>query len=265
MKKGQGKMKIISISNIKGGVAKTTTAATLAAGLNKRGAKVLMIDSDPQTNLTMCFMREPEDGTPSLYTVYKGTNTIDEAKIEIKPGLDILPGDFELCSADMEFFKQVGSLRLLSKALKAMENEYDYIIIDTPPNLGFLSLNAFMVSTCILTPMETGSFSLKATRLLKKVLTQIEEDAGNDVPVIGVLLTKYRYGTNVSKILEGSVEKAAELLGTTLFENKIRQATVVEQSQLARKDLFEYAPNAEVTKDYDFFIEEVLERLEEVG
>ena len=257
-------MKVISISNIKGGVAKTTTAANLSAGLNKRGYKVLMIDSDPQTNLTMCFMEEPEDGTPSLYTVYKGTSKIEKTIVNIKPGLDILPGDFELCSADLDFFREVGALKMLKKVLKKLKTNYDFVIVDTPPNLGFLSLNAFMVSDAILTPMETGSFSLKATRLLKKVLVQIEEERESKLPVLGVLITKFRYGTTVSKILEGSIEKAAALLGTTPFEYKIRQATAVEQSQLVKQDLFEYAPNAEVTKDYDFFVDEFLDRLKEV-
>ena len=121
-------MKVISVSNIKGGVAKTTTAATLAAGLNKRGYKVLMIDSDPQMNLTMCFTKEPEEGTPSLYTLYDKGATIDDIKVQIKDGLDLVLGDFELCSADMEFFKKAGSLKLLSKAIKALKTNYDYII-----------------------------------------------------------------------------------------------------------------------------------------
>jgi len=132
-------MKVISVSNIKGGVAKTTTAATLAAGLNKRGHRVLMIDSDPQMNLTMCFIQEPDDSTPSLYTLYNEGVAIDDIKIEIKKDLDLVVGDFELCSADMEFFKKAGSLKLLSKAIRAIKEEYDYIILDTPPNLGFLS------------------------------------------------------------------------------------------------------------------------------
>ena len=105
-------MKVISVTNIKGGVAKTTTAATLAAGLNKRGHRVLMIDSDPQMNFTMCFIQEPDDTTPSLYTLYSEGVAIDAIKIEIKKDLDLVVGDFELCSADMEFFKKAGSLKL---------------------------------------------------------------------------------------------------------------------------------------------------------
>ena len=254
-------MKVISISNIKGGVAKTTTAATLAAGLNKRGNRVLMIDSDPQMNLTMCFTQEPEEGTPSLYTIYDKGASIDDIKIEIREGLDLVLGDFELCSADLQFFQKPGSLKLLSKAIKALSEPYDYIILDTPPNLGFLSLNAFMISDCIICPMAADSFSLRAVRLLKRTLEEVEEDAEKKIPVTGILLTRYTDRTNVAKILEDSVESAAELLETTIFNSRIRQATVVQESQIVKMDLFEYAPKAPVTKDYEAFIDEFLERI----
>jgi len=254
-------MTVISISNIKGGVAKTTTAATLASGLNQRGYKVLMIDSDPQMNLTMCFVPEPEEGSPSLYTLYNKQSGIDEIKVNIKPGLDLLPGDFELCSADMEFFKKAGSLKLLSKEIEKVIGNYDFVILDTPPNLGFLSLNAFMISDYIVTPMAADSFSLKAIRLLKRTLEEVMEEAGRRIPVAGILLTRYSERTNVSKLLENSLNAAAELLDTEIFNSRIRQATVVQESQVVKMDLFEYAPKAPVTNDYDDFIKELLERI----
>ena len=148
-------MTVISISNIKGGVAKTTTAATLAAGLNNKGYSVLMIDSDPQMNLTMCFRSEPEEGTPSLYGLYEHNGEKDLYDIcqTLKIGLDLIPGDFDLCSADLEFFRKPGSLKILRKFLKSVNEHYDYVIIDTPPNLGFLSLNALtavaIITVCL--------------------------------------------------------------------------------------------------------------------
>ena len=256
-------MKVITISNIKGGVAKTTTAATLSAGLSRRGKKVLMIDSDPQMNLTNCFCEEPEDGTLCLYSLYDKGKGIDEIRIKINDNLDLIPGDFELCSADMEFFKKAGSLKLLSKAVKKIAGNYDYVIIDTPPNLGFLSLNAFMVSDYIVTPMAADSFSLKALRLLKQTLDEVSEDVEKDIPVAGLLLTRYTDRTNVSKLLEDSIQTAAGLLNTKVFESRIRQATVVQESQIAKTDLFDYAGKSPVTKDYEDFIDELLSRIGE--
>lgn len=254
-------MKVLSISNIKGGVSKTTTAATLSAGLNRRGNKVLMIDSDPQMNLTMCYLKEPEEGTPSLYSIYENNASITDVKTQIREGLDIVPGDFELCSADLEFFKKPGSLKMLSKAIKALKGSYDYVIIDTPPNLGFLSLNAFMISDSIITPMAADSFSLRAVRLLKRTLEDVADESDKTIPVAGILLTRYSDRTNVSKLLEESVKSAAELLNTTVFKSRIRQAIVVQESQIAKMDLYEYAPKSPVTGDYDSFIDELLERI----
>ena len=254
-------MKVISISNVTGGVAKTTTASTLASGLHRRGYKVLMIDSDPQMNLTLCFTHEPEEGTPSLYTLYNSGDSISEIKVEIREGLDLILGDFELCSADMEFFKKAGSLKLLSKAIKSVSEYYDFVIVDTSPNLGFLSLNAFMCSDYIITPMSADSFSLRAIRLLKRTLEDVAEEAEKEIPIAGILLTRYSDRTNVSKLLEESVENAAKLLQTKIFNSRIRQATVIQESQIAKMDIFEYAPKAPVSKDYDSFIDELLERI----
>ena len=254
-------MNVISISNIKGGVGKSSTAAVLASGLAEKGYKVLMVDSDPQTNLTMCFLPEQPDDAPSLYHVYAEGKSIDEVKVRIKEGLDLLIGDFALCNADIQFLK-AGRLKMLEKALKNLAEEYDFVVVDTPPNLGVLSLNAFMVSDYIIVPMAADSFSLKGVRLLKQTLDDVEEELDRRIKVAGILLTKYNSRTNVSKLLEKSLHSAAELLDTKVFESRIRQAVVVQESQLAKEDLFSYAPKASVTEDYMHFIDELLERIE---
>ena len=253
-------MKIISISNIKGGVGKTTTVSVLAVGLAKKGYRVLMVDSDPQTNLTMCFMKEQTDERPSLYHIYSDKKSIDEIKMEIKDNLDLVIGDFELCNADMQFTK-AGRLKMLKKAIQDIDGKYDFVIIDTPPNLGVLSLNAFLASDYVIVPMSADSFLLKGVRLLKETLDDVEDETEKELPVAGILLTRYNSRTNVSKLLEKSLNAAATLLDTELFKSRIRQAVVLQESQIAREDLFTYAANARVTEDYNGFIDEFLERV----
>lgn len=253
-------MKVVSISNIKGGVGKTTTAAVLAVGLAERGHRVLLIDSDPQTNLTMCFMQEEADERPGLYHVYNDKKGIDEIKVTVKDKLDLIIGDFELCNADMQFTK-AGRLKMLKKAIQNIDGEYDFAIIDTPPNLGVLSLNAFISSDYVIVPMSADSFSLKGVRLLKQTLDDVADEIEKELPVLGILLTRYNNRTNVSKLLEKSLNSAAELLNTQLFQNRIRQAVVLQESQIAKEDLFSYAANAKVTEDYRGFIDEFLERV----
>lgn len=255
-------MKTIAISNIKGGVTKTTTGATLAAGLNAKGYKVLMIDADPQMNLTMCFMSEPEEGTPSLYHFFKGEKTFTEIKKEIKPNLDLIIGDFELFEADLEFYKKTGSVKLVKNELRKLASDYDYCIIDTPTTAGFLTLNAYYACDCIITPMTADSFSLRATRLLRRKITEVENDEERKITVLGILLAKYSDRTTAAKLLEDNCNATAEILGTTLFNTRVRQATVVIESQIAKMDLFDYSPKSPVTLEYQQFVDEVIERME---
>ncbi|MEZ3423537.1 MAG: ParA family protein [Lachnospiraceae bacterium] len=253
-------MKIVSISNIKGGVGKTTTAAVLAVGLAEKGYRVLLIDSDPQTNLTMCFLQEQTDELSSLYDIYGDGESIDDVKVPVRDNMDLVIGDFELCNADMQFTK-AGRLKMLKKAIKSIGTEYDFIVIDTPPNLGILSLNAFIASNYVLVPMTVDSFSLKGVRLLKETLGDVKDETEKELPVAGILLTRYNSRTNVSKLLEKSLNSAATLLDTELFKSRIRQAVVVQESQIAKEDLFSYSPNAKVAEDYKGFIDEFLERV----
>lgn len=253
-------MKVISIANIKGGVGKSTVSATLAAGLCLKGYKVLMIDSDPQSNLTMSFLAEQADEIPSLYHVYSDGRAIDEVRISVREGLDLAVGDLGLSNADMLYVK-VGRIKMLQKALRNLKGDYDFVIIDCPPNLGVLSLNAFIASTHIIVPMHVDSFSLKGARILKQVLDDVSDELESQIPVAGVLISKYNSRTKVSKLLEKSVNDAAELLGTTVFQSRIRQAVAVNECQIARSSLFEYAPKATVTEDYRRFIDEFLERI----
>ena len=253
-------MKIISVSNIKGGVGKSSTVATLAAGLSQKGYRVLMVDSDPQTNLTMCFLPEQPDEAPSLYHIYGNGRKIEDVRTVINDRLDLIAGDFSLCNADMEFLK-AGRLKMLAKAFKELRTDYDFIIIDTPPNLGILSLNALIASECVIVPVAVDTFSLKGVRLLKQTLDDVEEETGRGLPVTGILLTRYNSRTNVSKLLETSMHSAAELLGTTVFNSRIRQAVVMQESQIAKEDLFTYAPKSQVAEDYREFVNEVIERV----
>ena len=119
-----------------------------------------------------------------------------------------------------------------------------------------------MVSDHLIVPMAADSFSLKGVRLLKEAIDDIREETEKDISVAGLLLTRYNDRTNVSRLLENSINSAADLLQTTVFNSRIRQATVLQESQIAKMDLLEYAPKAPVTNDYRAFIDELLKRIE---
>ena len=151
---------------------------------------------------------------------------------------------------------------MLRKAFKELKSTYDFVVIDTPPNLGILSLNAFLVSDYIIVPMAADSFSLKGVRLLKQTLDEVEEETEKKYLLSGYCLQNTRIEQTYQKLLEKSVNSAAELLNTKVFDSRIRQATVLQESQIAKIDLLEYAPKAPVTTDYQAFIDELLNRIE---
>lgn len=255
---------IISVTNIKGGVGKTSVASTLAAGLGTKGKKTLLIDADPQCNLTMCFLPEPSDEESTLYSIYKNGRSIDEVKVPVvkERNLDLVMGDFSLCNADLEFLS-AGRLNMLKKALRNMEEKYDFVVIDNPPNLGVLTLNSLMVSDWVIVPSLADSFSLKGERLLKQVLDEVSEEVEKKIPVAGIILTRYNSRTNVSRLLEASLQKAANLLETSVFQTRIRQGVALQECQIAKESLFTYdtSQKAGITKDYQMFVDELLERI----
>lgn len=255
-------MKVISVSNIKGGVGKTSVTSTLAAGLAKKGYKVLMVDSDPQTNLSMCFLEELGEDDLSLNEIYEKRRTLTEVRVNIAENLDLIPGSFNLCRADMKFLG-IDRASILKKAINALKDNYDYIVIDTPPNLGILSINAFVVSDYVVVPMAADTFSLKGVKLLREALDSVREETSKNIRVVGLLLTRYNGRTNLSKNLEETIQQASEQLETSVFEARIRQATAVAEAQLAKKDIFSFAGRTPVAEDYRQFVDEFLERTAE--
>lgn len=259
-KSNSKKPTVIVVCQAKGGVSKSVTSNAIGSGLNRRGKRVLMVDTDPQANLTISFISDPDDSVPTLYNVFKGEKSIRDVRINVREGLDIIPGDFDLCSADMEFFGRIGSLNILSRALKDVTEDYDYVVIDTPPNMGCLTLNALSAGDFAVVPLSVDSFSFKSIRLIDRTLTSLKEN-DHEIKVAGILITKYSGRTNIDKILEKNVQDSAALLDTTVFEHRIRQGVAIREAQLLKQDIFEYAPSSGVAKDYDGFIDELLERI----
>ncbi len=275
------KTKVVAVSNVKGGVSKTTTTWALAHALNKRGYKVLMIDSDPQMNLSLCFIdendiddidddlssskKDSDVGYPCLIQLYDTDKhkTIKELAGHVPgaPGLDIILGCFELCDADVQY-SGPGIYDMLKDSIEELgDGVYDFIIVDTPPNLGILTLNAFVACDCILAPMTADSFSLRALRLLKRSIGIVEKYVKKEVPVIGLLVTRYAERTRLSKTIETNIQNAAMRLNTSVFNTRIRVNAKVSESQQVKRSIFEYAPDSNGSIDYEQFTDEFLERM----
>lgn len=247
--------KIISIANQKGGVAKTTTAAAFASGLKLRGYSVLAIDLDPQGNLSDSSAAD-NSSKPTIYDVLKGDRAASEAiqQLEI---YDIIPANILLSGAEQEI-SQIGKEQRLKEALETIKGDYDFIIVDTPPALGLLTINAFTAAQEVLIPTTAGIFAASGITQLYDTIRNVKKYCNQNVEIIGVLLTKYNPRTNNSKDMKNLTEKLAEYINAPLYQTYIRQSVIVEEAQTRKVDLFSYRKDSTVVKDYDSFINEYL-------
>lgn len=253
-------MKILTLSNQKGGVAKTSTSNALAAGLYNRNYKVLAVDLDPQCNLSFSCGVDMLNTEKTLFDVFKGNAEVRETIIPLKLGFDLLPGGLTLAGADMDF-TQTGREYMLSEALETVSGKYDFCIIDTPPTLGILTVNALTAADYVIVPMTADIYALQGLTQLNALIQNVRRYCNKGLKIAGILLTRYNDRQIISKTLKTNIGQAAERLSTEVFKTYIREGVAVRETQLLQSDLFTDAPKANVTQDYNNFIDELLERM----
>lgn len=250
-------MRKIVLACQKGGVAKSTTAYTMAAGLYKQGLKVLLIDTDPQANLSFTAGLDVASVNNTLYDVFKGNISIDEAIYTSQMGVDIITGGLDMVSADMEF-TQTGREYMLKEAIEDIQRSYDYCIIDTAPHMGILTINALTAADSVIIPITADIFALMGLTQLKGIIDSVKRYSNHNLKISGLLLTKYK-GTNANKAMMKQAGNIAESFGTILYKTVIREATAIQESQILQSDIFAESAKAGVTQDYKAFLEEYLE------
>lgn len=248
---------VISVSNQKGGVGKTTTTWALASTLKKKGFRVLAVDLDPQGNLTFCLGGDSEISA-SIYDVLRGDITARYA-IQHAPGADVISSNILLSGIDLEFTSK-GREYLLRDAIAPLLPLYDYILIDTPPALSILTVNAFTASDYIVVPMLPDMFSLQGITQLYETVGSVRKYCNSKLDFAGILLTRYNSRTLLAEEIHGTAEMIAKELGIYLFHTHIRNSVVVSEAQSVQSSLNEYSPRNGANKDYVAFTEELLER-----
>ena len=252
---------IVSIANQKGGVAKSTTAINLAAGLSLAGYKVLLVDTDPQTNTTQVFIH-PEvevDLEKSLYNVIINFSSLASVIRKTKlDNLHFVPSHIRLSSADLELAQAFDNRsERLKRALGKLKNQYDYIIIDNPPSLGLLTINAFVASDRLLIPVSTGFFALAGLVQLQETIDMVSQTQLNqNLEILGVLCT-FSDRTNVSKDVE---KQLREYFGEQVFKTVIPRNVSLEEAHSNHTHIFEYAPNSTGARAYKALVKEVVAR-----
>ena len=247
-------LKIIAIANQKGGVCKTTTAQAIAEIFNQRGKKTLLIDLDPQSNLTFAAGANT-DNALSIYDVMKAEVKAEDILLTTRSG-DILPANILLSGADIEF-TATGREYLLRDAISDIKQNYDYIIIDCPPALSILTINAFVVSDFVVIPLLADIFSLQGLGQLNNTIQSVVRYCHPDLKIAGILLTKFVQRNTISQNVQDTLIGVAEQMNTRLFNARIRSSVALQESQLQQKTLTEYASNSNAMNDYIDFTNEL--------
>lgn len=249
--------KITAISNQKGGVGKTTTVQALAAGLRAAGQSVLLIDLDPQSNLSFAMGADISDGTPSIYEVMKGSVSAEEVIQQTENG-EIMPASLLLSAAELEFNK-TGREHIIEKAIAPIVEQYDQIIIDTPPALNVLTENAYTAADQVIITMNADAFSVQGALQLAGMINDCKEYTNPDLQIGGILICKYSDRTNVNKAIREQIEALAAKLGTKVYKTTIRESVVVKEAQTMHQNLQSYAAGSNPAKDYEEFVAEFME------
>lgn len=248
----------VVLTNQKGGVGKTTSSSALASGLVNRKKKVLAIDLDPQGNLGFSLGLDIEEGK-TIYDVLTGKISIQEAVQETEY-CDVITSNILLSEAEIIFQDHKREL-LLKKEISKIEDQYDFIIIDTPPSLNILTLNGYAAADHLIIPMAAEILSLVGLVQLKDTMDSVRNSVNPDLNVLGILLTKFNQRTNLARDVMEMAQTVAEQVGTEVFNTKIRPSVKAAEAPAHGISIYDYASRSNPAKDYKEFVDEVLQRI----
>jgi len=245
--------RVISFANQKGGVAKTTTTLNLGVAFAEHGLKVLLVDLDPQGNLTMSQGLNPDSMERSIFDVLVHRLPIQEVIHHTE--VDLAVSSIDLAGAELALSSMIGRERALEKALAEVKGAYDYVLIDTPPSLGLLTINALVASTGVIVPVQCEYLSLRGLVQLENTLSMIRENLNPVVEIEGILPTMFDSRTLHSR---EAVEILQENFGDLVFDTKIRKTVRYAEAPVKGTSVLKYDPSGNAAEAYRQLAKEVL-------
>jgi chromosome partitioning protein len=244
---------VIALANQKGGVAKTTTTLNLAVALKELGHSVLAIDLDPQGNLTMSQGMDPDTVERSMFDVLVHSLAIDEVIQHAE--IDIAVSSIDLAGAELALSSMIGRERALQKSLLPVRNAYDYILVDTPPSLGLLTINALTAADSVIVPVQCEYLSLRGLVQLEGTLTMIRENLNPTVEIHGILPTMFDARTVHAR---EAIEMLKENFGDLVFDTRIRKTIRYAEAPVQGVSILKYDPSGQAADAYRQLAKEVL-------
>lgn len=248
--------KIISLMNHKGGVGKTTSAINIGAGLVELGHRVMLVDLDPQANLTLSLgiPRQPV----TIYESIRGESPL--VPFTVRPGLDVVTSTLDLSGAEMELINEAGREFILRELFEMVREDYDFVIIDCPPSLGLLTLNALTSSDLVFIPLQTEFLAMQGLAKIQQVINKVKLRLNKRLRIGGVIATMYDH----RKVLNRDVvETIKKYFGDAVFETMIRDNVALAEAPAQRQDIFSYSPKSPGAEDYLALCKEIVARSQE--
>ncbi|HNX26392.1 MAG TPA: AAA family ATPase [Phycisphaerae bacterium] len=262
-------MKVISIINQKGGVGKTTTVANLAAAMAAAGRKVAVIDLDPQSHLTLHFGFEPADDTATIYDVLCEQATMDEAMVKVRDNLWVVPATTDLAAATAELVSRPNRNMILRNAIDAMKSHVDFMMIDCPPSLGLLTLNALAATDDVIIPLQPQFLALQGLSKLLRTIELVNQRINPKLRVAGVVFCMFEQVTRLARDVVTDVMKFFKSTRTSgkpwadacVYHTAIRRNIKLAECPSFGQSIFEYDAQCNGARDYRALADEFLNRI----
>lgn len=251
--------KIIAISNQKGGTAKTTTAITLGHALAEKGKKILLVDLDPQSSLTISFGIDVINLEKTVYNVLVENNidtSIEDALIrDVIKNVDLLPANIDLSSAEIELLHEFSRESTLKFALKKIKDNYDFIIIDCPPTLSLLTTNALTAAKEVIIPIQCDYLAMRGAGLLIKTIRKVQKKLNPNLKVLGILITMHDKRTIHSRDVLNEIKST---FGDLVFKSIIKYSVKAKEAPVGGETVLSYDSSSDISKAYRVLADEIL-------